>query len=79
MGLTAEGLECESQYGQEFLHVVQTGSGAHPTSTNPMGTGTLSPGVKRPRREADHTSKECWGQENVELYSHSPIRLHDSV
>jgi hypothetical protein len=23
-----------------------------------------------------HSSKECWGQENVDLYIHSPIRLH---
>jgi hypothetical protein len=36
-------------------HVVQTGSGAHPDSY-PMGTGgAVSPGVKRPGREADHS------------------------
>jgi hypothetical protein len=38
-----------------FLHVVQTGCGAHPASY-PMGTGTLSPGAKRQGREADHSS-----------------------
>jgi hypothetical protein len=32
------------------VHVVKTGSGAHPTSY-PMGTTNLSPGVKRPERE----------------------------
>jgi hypothetical protein len=43
--------------GQYFplLYSVQTGSGAHPASC-PMGTGALSPGTKRPGREADHTS-----------------------
>jgi hypothetical protein len=40
MGWTTDGLEFESQKGQEFplLHVVQTGSGVHPTSY-PMDTG----------------------------------------
>jgi hypothetical protein len=40
MGWTTKGLELESQYGQEFslLHVIQTGSGAHPASY-PMCTG----------------------------------------
>jgi hypothetical protein len=30
------------------------GSGAHPASY-PVGTGALSPGIKRPGREADHS------------------------
>jgi hypothetical protein len=34
---------------KNFLHVVQTGSGAHPTS-NPMGTGG-----SLPSGEADHS------------------------
>jgi hypothetical protein len=68
--------------GQEFslLQVVHTGSGAQPTSY-PMGiTGALSPGVKRQGREADHsppTSAEV--KKNVDLYIHSPIRLHSVV
>jgi hypothetical protein len=39
-GWMTEGLEFGSLYGQEFsvLHVVQTGSGVHPTSY-PMGNG----------------------------------------
>jgi hypothetical protein len=42
--------------------------------------GALSLGVKRPMRETDHSPpssaevKEC-----MELYLHSPIRLHDVV
>jgi hypothetical protein len=42
--------------------------------------GALSLGIKRPEREADHSPpssaevKEC-----VELYLHSPIRLHDVI
>jgi len=35
------------------LHRVQTGSGAH-TASKPVGTGALSPWVKRPRQEAHH-------------------------
>jgi hypothetical protein len=45
-----------------------------------MGTGALSPGVKRPGLEADHSppaSAEV--KENVDLYIHSPIRLHGLV
>jgi hypothetical protein len=69
-GWTAEGSQFESRYGQEFslLHFVRTSSGAHPASY-PMGTGrVLSPGVKRPRLEADHsppTSAEV--KKNVDL------------
>jgi hypothetical protein len=37
------------------LHVVQTGPGTHPASY-PMGTGDSFHGVKRPEREAEHTS-----------------------
>jgi hypothetical protein len=46
----------DSRQGQEIflLHSVQTGSGANPDSY-PMGAGALSPGVKWPRREADHS------------------------
>jgi hypothetical protein len=60
-------------------HHVQNSSGAHPASY-PMGTRGSSLGVKRPGREADHSPpssakvKEC-----MELYLHSPIRLHGVV
>jgi hypothetical protein len=45
-----------SQQDQEFslLHAVQTSSGVESTSYS-MGTGALSPGVKRPGREVDHS------------------------
>jgi hypothetical protein len=60
-------------------HRVQNGSGVHPASY-PMGTRALSLGVKRPGRDADHSPpsiaevKVC-----VELYLHSPLRLHSVV
>jgi hypothetical protein len=42
--------------------------------------GTFSPGVKRSGSEADPlTSSLCRGQENVNLYVHSHIRLHGAV
>jgi hypothetical protein len=37
-----------------LLYKVQTGSEAHPASC-PMGIGFISPGIKRPEREADHS------------------------
>jgi hypothetical protein len=40
---------------KNFLHVIQTGSGVHPTSY-PIGTAGCFPGVKRQGREADHSS-----------------------
>jgi hypothetical protein len=45
-GWTTEGSEFESRQGQEFslLHVVQIGSGVHPTSY-PMGTGGKAAGA----------------------------------
>jgi hypothetical protein len=50
IGWTTERSEFESLYGQEMsLHVVQTGSGAHPTAY-PMGKE-----VKRQERQADHS------------------------
>jgi hypothetical protein len=44
-GRTTEGLEVESRWGRDFplLHVIQTGSGAHPASY-PMGSGRSFPG-----------------------------------
>jgi hypothetical protein len=57
-----------------LLHVVQTGSGAHPASY-PIVLGVKLPGLK-----ADHsppTSDEV--NKNVDLYIHSPIRLHEVV
>jgi hypothetical protein len=66
--------------GNFFLnHRVQSGSGAHPASY-PMGTRALSLGVQRPGREADHSpSSSAEVKECMELYLHSPIRLHGVV
>jgi hypothetical protein len=41
---------------KNFLHVVQTGSGAHPASPIQWAPGALFPGVKQPGSEADHSS-----------------------
>jgi hypothetical protein len=60
-------------------HRVQNGSGAHPASY-PRGTRGSFPGVKRPGHEADHSSpSSAEVKERVELYLHSPIRLHGVV
>jgi hypothetical protein len=81
-GWMTDGLEFESRWGQELslLHVVQNGSGVRPASY-PMGIGgALSPRIKRPGREADHsppTSDEV--KKNVDQYIHSPIRLQGAV
>jgi hypothetical protein len=71
-GWTVEGSVFESRWCQEFslLHVVHTGSGAHPASYK-MGTGASFPEVKRPGREPDHLQLVP-SSENVALYIHSP-------
>jgi hypothetical protein len=75
-GWTAHGLEFESRYGQDFspLHVVQTGSGAH-LASYPMntGTGALSPGLKRSKREADHSSPISAGMKIMWINTSIPI------
>jgi hypothetical protein len=62
---------------QDFspLHIVRTGSGAHPAIC-PVGMGAVS----LPGCETDHsTPSSADGQEYVALYIHSPIRLHGVV
>jgi hypothetical protein len=51
-GMDARGVEFESLYGQEFspLHIVHTGSGAHPTSYL-MGTRGYSAGLQRSKQK----------------------------
>jgi hypothetical protein len=55
-------------------HRVQTGSGAH-TASYPMGTGVLSPEVKRPGHEVDHSPassaevKNVWGYTSTLPYA----------
>jgi hypothetical protein len=52
------------------LHSVQTGAGAHPAPR------ALSPGLKRPGREADHSPPSSARSRMAELHLHSRIRLH---
>jgi hypothetical protein len=54
-GWTAENWGSIPCRGRDFslLHIVHTGSGAHPASYA-VGTKALSPGVKRQGLEADH-------------------------
>jgi hypothetical protein len=61
-------------------HLVQTGSGTHPTSY-PMGTGGhFSLEVKRPGLEADHTrTSSVEVEECVQLYLRSAILLRGVV
>jgi hypothetical protein len=56
--------------GQEFLllHVVQTGSGVHPTFY-PMDNGA---GVKRPGREADHSPPASAEVKKMWIYTYTP-------
>jgi hypothetical protein len=76
MGWTTKGSEFEFRWGQEFSlpHVIQTGSGVHLTSY-PMGTGALSPQLKRPGLEADHSLptsaevKKTWVYISTPLYA----------
>jgi hypothetical protein len=73
MGWTA-GLRFPAGQIFSLLHSVQTGSGAHPESY-PMGTGALSPGVKRPGREADHSPPSSADVKNggaIPLLPHMP-------
>jgi hypothetical protein len=56
---------------QNFLHVVQTGSGVHPTSY-PTGTEALFPGVKRPGREADHSPPASAEVKKMWIYTSIP-------
>jgi hypothetical protein len=58
-------------------HRVKNGSGPHPSSY-PKGIGVLE--VKRQGRETNHSpSSSAEVKELVELYLHSPIRLHAVV
>jgi hypothetical protein len=52
------------------LHVVQTGSGVHPTY--PMGTGGSFPGVKRQGRETDHSPSTSAEVKKTWIYTSTP-------
>jgi hypothetical protein len=63
-----EGSEFESRQSQEFslLHVVQTGSGGHPTSY-PIGTEGSFPGL-----EADHSPLANAEIKKMWIYTSTP-------
>jgi hypothetical protein len=78
-GWTLEGSEFESHLGQNFslLDIVLTSSWAHPDSC-PMGTGVFFSRGKAARTWSwPLTTNVCRAQKYMELYIHSPIRLHD--
>jgi hypothetical protein len=56
---------------KNFLHVVQIGSGVHPTSYT-MGTGAVSVGVKRSGREADNSSPARAEVKKMQIYASTP-------
>jgi hypothetical protein len=70
---TGYGLEFESRWGKKFsfLHIVQTGSGVHPTSYK-IGTGGSFPGVKRQGREADHSLPTSAEVKKMWIYTSTP-------
>jgi hypothetical protein len=78
-GWRTEWSEFDSRYGQKLslLHVVQTGSGAHPAYL--MGNGGSFPGVKRPGREADHSPPTSAEVKNTWLYTSTPPYVYISV
>jgi hypothetical protein len=62
-----------------LLHVFQTGFGAQ-LDSYPMGTGSSFPGVKRPRREADHSPLTIDEVKKIWIYTSTPpIHLHGVV
>jgi len=57
--------------GARFFAPIQIGPGAHPASYT-MGTGSLSPGVKRPGLDVDHPfPSSAVVKERAELYLYS--------
>jgi hypothetical protein len=79
-GLDDRGIGVQVTAGSRFLYskIVQTGSEVHPTSY-PMGTGALSPGVKRPGREVDHSPPASAKVKKMWIYTSTPIRLYGVV
>jgi hypothetical protein len=61
-----------------LFHSPQTSSGAHPDSYL-MRTMDYSPGVKRPKREADRSPPPSAEVKNGGDIPPSPIRLHGLV
>jgi hypothetical protein len=72
-GLDDRGVGVRVPVGSEFslLHIVQTDSGVHPTFY-PMGTRGSFPGVKRQRREADHSPTTSAEVKKMWIYTSTP-------
>jgi hypothetical protein len=66
--------EYESRYAKKFplLHIVQTGSGVHPTSYK-MGTGGSFPGVKWQGREAGLSPPTSAVVKKMWIYISTPL------
>jgi hypothetical protein len=68
-----KGLSSSPGRVKNFFHVVQTGSGVHPTAY-PMGTGGFFLGVKRSGLQADHSTaasaevKKMWNYTSTPPY-----------
>jgi hypothetical protein len=77
-GLTTVGLDSSPGRVKNILHIVQTGSDVQPTSYS-MGTGDSSPRVKRRDVKLTTHLELVPRSKNVDLYVHSPIRLHGVV
>jgi hypothetical protein len=80
-GWTTEGLGFDSQQQQDFstFDSFQTSSGVHPASC-PIGTGGSSwEGKASGTRSWQFSFNQCRREENVDVYVHSPIRLHGVV
>jgi hypothetical protein len=71
--LDDRGVEFKSRWHQEFslLHNIQTGYGSHPVSYQ-LGLGALSPAVKRPGREADHSPPTGAEVRKTWIYTSTP-------
>jgi hypothetical protein len=62
-----------------LLHSIQTGSGGPPIFLSNGYRGLFAPGVKRPEREADHSSSSSAKDKNGGALPPLPIRLHGTV
>jgi hypothetical protein len=62
-----------------LLHSVRTGSGAHPASCPGGWGGAISPGVKRPGREADPSPPSIAEVKNDGAIPPLRIRFHGIV
>jgi hypothetical protein len=78
-GMDVWGVTVRVPVRSRTFHIIQIGSGVHPTSY-PMGTEDPFPGGKAAWAWSwPLISTSCRGQETVDLYIHSLIRLNGTV